>query len=288
MSKRLKENMLIIILSIFMVPVFALGVYQTFLKQYLEERQNAKKQEYYEPEVLADLAYDVNEKSGYTIYIQEESGYQPYLVLTDNYDDGGNVLLLRKHILDEYHPLNIDSMKTAYYENSYLDQFLNGEYYETLLSDVQREVRTSDVEIYARTAWGRNGRDLPETTRIRRKVFILSTTEVAPDSTSMDIEEGETLKYFADDSERIVVKDSEGNANLWRLRTPDISEHTVSIVISDLRRLSSIYMEDPSGVRPAFCLDGNLKVVQNGEVVKGEKVYVLEGSIHEQGEIKTL
>ncbi len=52
------------------------------------------------PKVLSDLAYDVNEAFGYTVYIEENGKPTPYLVLTNNYED--NVLLLRKRLLDEF------------------------------------------------------------------------------------------------------------------------------------------------------------------------------------------
>lgn len=45
-----------------------------------------------EPTKLEDIAYDVNESYGYTVYLKENDEYVPYLVLTNNYN--GNCLLL--------------------------------------------------------------------------------------------------------------------------------------------------------------------------------------------------
>ena len=53
-----------------------------------------------EPQVLRDLAYDKDKRLGYTIHIKEEGKLVPYLVLTKNYINQGNVLLLRKYLLD--------------------------------------------------------------------------------------------------------------------------------------------------------------------------------------------
>lgn len=40
---------------------------------------------------IHDIAYDVNEKWGYTVYLEENGEYVPYLVLSGDY--GGNVLV---------------------------------------------------------------------------------------------------------------------------------------------------------------------------------------------------
>jgi hypothetical protein len=53
------------------------------------------------PGTLRNIAYDVNRKYGYTVYLHEQSGYFPYLVLTGNYN--GSALLLRKYLLDQNH-----------------------------------------------------------------------------------------------------------------------------------------------------------------------------------------
>ena len=76
---------------------------------------------------ISDLAYDENKESGYTVYIQENSKYVPYLVLTNNYN--GNTLLLRKDILDELRAYN-DYF--AYYKDSIIDKYLNNEFYNLL------------------------------------------------------------------------------------------------------------------------------------------------------------
>ena len=53
-----------------------------------------------EPQVLRDLAYDKDKRLGYTVHIKEDGKLVPYLVLAKNYIGQGNVLLLRKHLVD--------------------------------------------------------------------------------------------------------------------------------------------------------------------------------------------
>ena len=79
---------------------------------------------------IKNIAYDVNKKLGYTIYLRENEQYVPYLVLTNDY--GGNVLLLRKHLLDETETYNGQTATPSYYEDSEIDKFLNNVFSETL------------------------------------------------------------------------------------------------------------------------------------------------------------
>lgn len=53
-----------------------------------------------DPQTLRDLAYDKDKRLGYTVHIKEDGKLVPYLVLTKNYIGQGNVLLLRKHLVD--------------------------------------------------------------------------------------------------------------------------------------------------------------------------------------------
>jgi hypothetical protein len=227
------------------------------------------------PTTLKRLAYDVAPSYGYTIYLEEESGYHPYLVLTDDYDGGGDVLLLRQYVLDEYQPLYKERAGIAYYGKSYLDEYLNNEYYETLSERVQEKVVESPVEIFAKTAWGHNGKDVPMTIHINRKVFVLSVAEVTPRSTRRSIREGRALKYFKDDVERTRAFNAEGKSVFWRLRTPAFDTVTGVVIGPDLLvDLGNIY--NPLGVWPALCMPGNVKIKQSETVIEGQTVYVLE------------
>ena len=72
---------------------------------------------YQAPETIEDLAYDAhkqNKQYEYLIYIEEETGYHPYLVLTRNYGKDNTVLLLRKYVLDERQPFNRGTVMISY------------------------------------------------------------------------------------------------------------------------------------------------------------------------------
>ena len=58
------------------------------------------------PQTLKDLAYDRDKRLGYTVYIPENGKLEPYLVLTQNYYKQGNVLLIRKYVLEVPLPHN--------------------------------------------------------------------------------------------------------------------------------------------------------------------------------------
>ena len=93
------------------------------------------------PTTINDIAYD-NIRRGrdvdYRIFIEENGELIPYLVLATNY--GGNVLLLREHVMDESRPFNPSprgggwgwSDFGAYYPTSDIDNFLNTEFMDTL------------------------------------------------------------------------------------------------------------------------------------------------------------
>ena len=78
---------------------------------------------------VKDIAFDnilsiINKLDGYTVYLKEKGGYEPYLVLSKNYSGYGNVLLLRKYLLDEERIFNEAEGYGAYYEDSRIDSYL--------------------------------------------------------------------------------------------------------------------------------------------------------------------
>ena len=227
------------------------------------------------PRTLGALAYDANKQHGYTVYIEEETGYHPYLVLTKNYGKTQSVLLLRKYVLEEPQPFNIAHYRDSYYGRSYIDQYLNEDYLDTLSQDVRNQIRTSPVEIMALTAWGRNGRDVPEKEEIRRRVFLLSYIETALGPGKGYIQEGKALKYFKDYQARAVTTKADGTPSNWMLRTGTLGLAESNNVIGFELSVGIMPSRAPVGVRPAFCLNQKTKVVKSSEVIEGETVYVL-------------
>ena len=94
---------------------------------------------------VKEIAFDnilsiINKLDGYTVYLKEKGGYEPYLVLSKNYNGYGNVLLLRKYLLDEERIFNEEKRWGAYYEDSKIDSYLNTEFKQTLSPLVQNSL----------------------------------------------------------------------------------------------------------------------------------------------------
>ena len=166
--------------------------------------------------MLCDIAYDVNEDSGYTVYIAENGKYVPYLVLTNDYN--GNCLLLREHLLDEprrYNPARINAAYidgylnndtayyeydtayyeygNAYYEYSEIDNYLNNEFLDTLSSEVRNMIIDSKIDITANESLSFGGkRAIP----IKRAVFLLSYTEVDGEGSSTNLWEDKGSNFL--------------------------------------------------------------------------------------------
>ena len=230
---------------------------------------------YKQPETLNELAYTVNKRNGNTVYIREETaGYQPYLVVDNDYNGDGNVLLLRKYVLDERQPYHTYYQQTAYYENSNLDDYLSNVYLNTLPEELRASIVQSHIEIIAMSAYqGENS----DTVQIERKAFLLSFSEMAPrGSPDGYIHEGRPLKYFYDDPGRMAVTDENGKESGWWLRTPSKGYPTCAIGGGSDGRLGFAAVDNYVGVRPAFCLPRNVVIDESEEAVQGETVYIIK------------
>ena len=227
------------------------------------------------PETLNDIAYDVNAEYGYTVYIEEEAGYQPYLVLTNNYEDTKNVLLLREHVLDELQPYNDQQYGTSYYENSYIDQYLNKVYIELLSKSIQDNIIGTNILILDGATYSAI-KDGAEAKSINRKAFLLSFAEISEIAKNREVFDGEILKYFNENREKLVAESSGGKPVVWMLRSPSLVYPTTSIAVATDGGIGlGGVVEGLRGVRPAFCLDRNTKIIEDSTIGKGEEVYIL-------------
>lgn len=226
------------------------------------------------PTTLNDIAYDVHKRFGYTIYIQENDEYVPYLVLTNKYND--NVLLLRKHLLDEliefddYDNTRNNDRHSNYYKDSYIDIYLN----ETFLPQINEEVQKIiiDSEIIIKPKQGTKEWEKSEMEQIQRNVFILSTKEVGFFTVGYD-DEGITLKYFKDDNKRQFAR-SRNKATTWWLRTSCNRFYDYAdVVVSDRPGGGNAPVSREFGVRPAFCLPRDTAIYE--EEVNFEKRYMI-------------
>ena len=227
-----------------------------------------------EPQTINDIAYDVNEEYGYTIYIEEETGYQPYLVLTNNYEDTGNVLLLREHVLDEQQPYNDPEGETAYYKNSYIDRYLEDIYWETISESIQKKILESRILILNGATYSAI-KDGAEAENIKRKVFLLSFAEVSHIAEERDILDGKLLKYFEQERESLMATSSNEIPTVWMLRSPSLVYTTNSIVVTPENKVGFGSVERLKGIRPAFCLSGDLEIELSDQIEENKIVYIL-------------
>lgn len=223
-------------------------------------------------EKLEDIAYDVNPSGEYTVYLEENGIYKPYLVLTNNYN--GNCLLLRKHVLNENRIYNQEMEYSAYYEDSDIDTFLNTEYIELFSDTIREDIIDSEIIITAKESLEFSGDD---TKTINRKVFLLSCAELGETMFRGRVKEGETIIYFDHQRKRIAY-DEDGNARNWWIRTSDTTDkNSIFAVIFNgafgFTGVDTIHGLVQNGVRPAFCMSPDTPVTLAN--IEGINMYVL-------------
>ena len=237
------------------------------------------------PTTIADIAYD-NIRRGrdvdYRIFIEENGELVPYLVLTANY--GGNVLLLREHLLDEARPFNPSphgrermwgwSDFGAYYPNSDIDDFLNTEFKDTLGEGVVTAMTPSDIVVTDKDSIGGGGRgDISRV--ITRYVFLLSIREMGVPDPRITVPEGYNLRYFRNDFTRRIASLSDGREIPYWTRTPSTME-TYLVFIIGINVVSFDVAGINSGVRPAFALARSTAITTSTNSTTGESIFVLD------------
>ncbi|MDQ2085345.1 DUF6273 domain-containing protein [Herbivorax sp. ANBcel31] len=245
---------------------------------------------------ISDIAYDNQVSSGifskigsgnnkieendYTVYIEENDEFVPYLVLTSDYN--GNTMLLRKYVLEEERPYNEDSQK-VFYENSLVDKFLNDEYIKTLSDFIQDNIVNTKV-LVTRTFINNIGNVDVEAYPIERKIFLISYTELGLERISV-AKEGKSLEYFEHKKSYSAYAYEGREERIWYLRTPYLSSSgdAVWVVGIDGTLGGKGILEfggegglAKSSVRPAFCVNNSLLIVESKEVIDGETVYVVK------------
>lgn len=210
---------------------------------------------------VSDLAYDANKIQDQTIYIKENQTYIPYLVLTKDYN--GNTLVLRKEILDQKYPFSNED--DDYYAESYVDSYLNSDYYKCFSENMKKIIQNSEIEIAAEYP----NDETIET--IERKIFLLSCTEVNIDM-GITIREGVKLKYF-EKSKNLLCKTGESYVG-WKLRSNYLPERGMSWNISAEGVAGGESVQRLNGIRPAFCISSSTKVTKK-QVSSSKEGYVL-------------
>ncbi|KKF91761.1 DUF6273 domain-containing protein [Lactococcus petauri] len=225
-----------------------------------------------EPQVLRDLAYDKDKRLGYTIHIKEEGKLVPYLVLTKNYINQGNVLLLRKYLLDPPMPFQ-EGWKRFYYGHSMIDAFMNKEFINRLTKNVQENIPLIELGIKAL----KPNFESRHIDKIKRKLFLLSDIDVGNFKQRILLEEEENLLYFkrkdGDNTTRLAFLEGDLVAYTWWLRTAFATDSVVAKTIDD-GMFSGNGVVYPAHVRPAFRLPPETEVEE--KEINGHKEYVLK------------
>lgn len=216
----------------------------------------------------------------YTVYIEEDSQFVPYLVLTSDYN--GNTLLLRKYVLEEEQIFNEESWD-IYFKDSVVDRFLNNEYITTLDPFMQDNIVNTQV-LVTRRLTNELGNRVLEPYPIDRKVFLLSSTELGINSVNI-AKEGEPLKYFEDLKDYFAYPYEGGEAQVWYLRTPYYGSSGNGIWVVGANGQTGLkgildFLADrrpaKASVRPAFCVSNTLLIEESDDLIEGKTVYVIK------------
>lgn len=225
------------------------------------------------PSTINDIAYDYNDTHGYRIYLEENNKYVPFLVLTNDYN--GNCLLVREHILDESVPyITTTSNYNSYYENCNIDKYLNQKYISRFSSNLKNLILKSDIEICSKEAIDTHD-DIKNI--IKRKIFLLSLREI---NTTIGFKEGEPLDYFKGVQNKIATY-ADGEPASWILRTPALSSSSTVYGIDWTGSIGMGGLNGPDGpyecgIRPAFCIPCDTKIILRDDIISGESVYCID------------
>ena len=229
-------------------------------------------------EKISDIAYDSKNDTNYRVYIKEKENdtkYTPFLVLTSNYNDA--CLLIREHLLDDLQEYNKSSEYGSYYKDSEIDKYLNKNYFNSLSKRLQEIIITTDLEIATKNAIDTHKK---ENEVIKRKIFLLSATEINASLTSTTVKEGKELLYFKNIDNRIRTYEN-GEADTWLLRRAALcGGNSIITVISDggvgIAELNGVDGPIKISVMPAFCVDKNTPIVKRDDLIEGQTVFCIQ------------
>ena len=157
---------------------------------------------------LSSIAYknETMSEEDYTVMIKERGEYVPYLVITDNYDNKRNCLLLRKYLLEDYMRYGENSQyNPSYYGNSELGKYINEEFIKLFSKEIQDAILTTSIEIVTYDAISYVSDD---TERIDRKIFLMSYSELGYPHSRVKFNEGKSIAYFNSADRRIAYKEN--------------------------------------------------------------------------------
>ena len=226
-----------------------------------------------ESQILRDIAYDKDKRLGYTVHIKENEKLVPYLVLTKNYIGQGNVLLLRKHLVDP--PMSFrDGWEEAYYGHSILDAFMHKDFIKRLAKGIQENIPLTELGIKP----SEENAGMGHIEKIKRKLFLLSDVDVGDDRGKHRMGDDRNLLYFKRKGgvkeDRLAYSDGNSTPYSWWLRTAFATASTVVSAVNYEGMLSGGGVIYPAYVRPAFTLPPETEVEKKES--DGQTIYVLK------------
>lgn len=183
--------------------------------------------------------------NGSTFGLYENGILVPFIKLTDNYEDSGRILVVRKDCL---YVSQLLSGSDRLYDGCFVDTWVNGSYPEMLNAAVQSVL----VAIPVKT-WGTFG----EST-INRKAFLLSMNELQMTSNEGIPVEGSSISYFNSNSRRIATLD--GTPIGYWTRSINSAQNIACYVTQSGSYSTGQPNSLELGIRPAFTLPGTLEV----------------------------
>ena len=221
----------------------------------------------------------------YTIYIQEDGIYEPYLVIDGDY--GGGVLLLRKHLTNEtvlfkgiglhYDEDESRERHPRYYPASDVDAYLRAIFLPKFPSALQDSILDTTLSVAKKDADVNFNRG---TEPIERKVFLLSVTELNEREGSTACVEGVPLAFYKDGNP-ISATHKHGMDGKYWLRSTFFGQGGLIMAFFVGHKWDNPHDWVASGapvgyeffLRPAFCLSPDSPIEQ--AAFNGETVYIL-------------
>ncbi len=223
-----------------------LGIAGTFAYNKSVFEETASKTESSSQEKDKNPEYKVGETIEFGNYPQEEDGTEKPIEWIVMKNEGNQVLLLSKYVLDAK-PYNEEFEKVTW-ETSDIRKWLNNEFYTTAFNKTEKaKIQASLIKNEDNSEYGTSGENDTED-----KVFLLSEKEAE----TLFSNEEERIAKATEYAEKSGVYDEEKGA-WWWLRSPGYNSTYAAVVYNDgwvLGSGDSVYDND-DGVRPALYLN---------------------------------
>ena len=223
-----------------------LGIAGTFAYNKSVFEETASKTESSSQEKDKNPEYKVGETIEFGNYPQEEDGTEKPIEWIVMKNEGNQVLLLSKYVLDAK-PYNEEFEKVTW-ETSDIRKWLNNEFYTTAFNKPEKaKIQASLIKNEDNSEYGTSGENDTED-----KVFLLSEKEAE----TLFSNEEERIAKATEYAEKSGVYDEEKGA-WWWLRSPGYNSTYAAVVYNDgwvLGSGDSVYDND-DGVRPALYLN---------------------------------